>query len=109
MTSATMSEFGTGNLLKISFKLVSTDDKFTSLIGFKTPNSTPSNENKVSLHEVKLYVCACKTFLTDQGSQKIDLHLCFKTLYVRCLVQLMTQIFLSILKIFLVHSKVRFY
>ena len=47
MTSATMSEFGTGNLLKISFKLVSTDDKFTSLIGFKTPNSTPSNENNV--------------------------------------------------------------
>ena len=55
MTSATMSEFGTGNLLKISFKLVSTDDKFTSLIGFKTPNSTPSNENKVCLHEVKSY------------------------------------------------------
>ena len=47
MTSATMSEFGTGNLLKISFKLVSTDDKLTSLIGFKTPNSTPSNENNV--------------------------------------------------------------
>ena len=84
MTSATMSEFGTGNLLKISFKLVSTDDKLTSLIGFKTPNSTPSDENKVSLHEGYI-VCACKTFLTDQGSQKIDLHLCFKTLYVRCL------------------------
>ena len=61
-----MSEFGTGNLLKISFKLVSTDDKLTSLIGFKTPNSTPSNKNKVSVHEGKTYWSNLMAFPKDQ-------------------------------------------